>query len=86
MGMPTELVTGPIGDEPDVAELELELWAKSAAGKKRRGRIGEKLNRPIEEINARKRCHWLVLPSSQAMKLEFSPYLTKIISLLDSIW
>jgi hypothetical protein len=84
--MPTELVTGPTGDEPDVLELEFELWAQSAAGKKRRGRIVEKINRTIEEMNARKRCHWLVIPSSQAMKLEFSPYLTKIISLLDSIW
>jgi hypothetical protein len=64
--MPAEFVTGLGVEAP---ELGLELWAQSAAGKKTTGRISEQLKRTIGEMNARKRCHWLVILSAEAMKL-----------------
>jgi hypothetical protein len=63
-------------------EPAVELWAQSAARKM----TIETMSKTIRTENARKQSHWRVGRFEEAMEPGFSPYKTKMISLLESFW
>jgi hypothetical protein len=63
-----------------VVEVDVELWAQSAAGKMTIDTIGKTFSKE----KARKHRNWRLERSAEAMEPGFSPYKTKIISLFTS--